>query len=372
MNSMKYKILSLLLLFVMSFVSTYLQAAVTQKGVGFSNLKSGCNNQNRPRERGVHEETFEKAKLQAWKKFISTLEDDARDTYEDNKSTFINNLDEYFLDLRILSQECSKQSRSYELIVRVSIDDGAFRGAMSRASGQVSAGGSLAGQTTIIMIYPRKVDKATSFDDRKTVVVDKKNSFVADEVSEVSDSSASITENSRSISATTTGGSTVKGSEKRIYRLGDRTTAQSISSRALRRMKMRAAFPAQLKARAGRMGVDASFVDRLEAEFLGPDGNYSFDTLAELELFSMDVGIYQYLIIGSVDLSNPRIDQQSGLPRVTAMVNFELYECTMDGNFLLSSSNESYIATAETEQQAEAEALKKAVSEAVPGLFYNL
>ena len=48
------------------------------------------------------------------------------------------------------------QSRSYELIVRVSIDDGAFRGAMSRASGQVSAGGSLAGQTTIIMIYPEK------------------------------------------------------------------------------------------------------------------------------------------------------------------------------------------------------------------------
>ena len=33
MNSMKYKILSLLLLFVMSFVSTYLQAAVTQKGL---------------------------------------------------------------------------------------------------------------------------------------------------------------------------------------------------------------------------------------------------------------------------------------------------------------------------------------------------
>ena len=51
MNNMKYKILSLLLLFVMSFVSTYLQAAVTQKGVGFSNLKSGCNNQNRPREK---------------------------------------------------------------------------------------------------------------------------------------------------------------------------------------------------------------------------------------------------------------------------------------------------------------------------------
>ena len=71
MNSMKYKILSLLLLFVMSFVSTYLQAAVTQKGVGFSNLKSGCNNQNRPRERGVHEETFEKAKP-SLEKFIST------------------------------------------------------------------------------------------------------------------------------------------------------------------------------------------------------------------------------------------------------------------------------------------------------------
>ena len=99
---------------------------------------------------------------------------------------------------------------------------------MSRASGQVSAGGSLAGQTTIIMIYPRKVDKATSFDDRKTVVVDKKNSFVADEVSEVSDSSASITENSRSISATTTGGSTVKGSEKSLSSWGSDNCAKYI------------------------------------------------------------------------------------------------------------------------------------------------
>ena len=33
-------------------------------------------------------------------------------------------------------------------------------------------------------------------------------------------------------------------------------------------------------------------------------------------------------------------------PRVTAIVNIELYEATMDGNFVLATANESYNAVA--------------------------
>ena len=86
----------------------------------------------------------------------------------------------------------------------------------------------------------------------------------------------------------------------------------------------------------------------------------------------MDIGTYQYIVLGSIDLSEARLDQQSGLPRVTAIVNIELYEATMDGNFVLATANESYNAVAETQEEAQSVALKKAAKTAIEGLFTQI
>jgi hypothetical protein len=153
--------------------------------------------------------------------------------------------------------------------------------------------------------------------------------------------------------------------------MGNRQDAQASATRALRRFKMRPVFPQNLVAISQREGLDSSFLNELTNEFL-TEGNYSFESLANLETFSMDIGAYGYIVLGSIDLSEARVDQQSGLPRVTAIVNIELYEATMDGNYVLATANESYNAVAETQEEAQSVALKKAAKTAIEGLFTQI
>ena len=216
-------------------------------------------------------------------------------------------------------------------------------------------------------MYPRIVD--TRIDPRRADVNETRSSFVGDEVSDVNESSASISERSVSKTAKIKCGSTT--ASRVLYKMGNRQDAQASATRALRRFKMRPVFASNLVAVSKREGFDSSFLDDLTNEFL-TEGNYSSDSLANLETFSMDIGTYQYIVLGSIDLSEARTDQQSGLPRVTAIVNIELYEATMDGNFVLATANESYNAVAETQEEAQSVALKKAAKTAIEGLFTQI
>ena len=363
----KLKIIFLLVNFMsIGFVSTYASAEVVVKGKGFNSISKGCS-KDRPREKGLHEATLEKAKKKAWKRFVNKQEDDVIDTYDENEDEILENLDDFILDVSVLSQKCDKSSKTYELIVKLSVDDRQFNRFLTKATGNTSRKGALAGQTTLILLYPRVVDRR--IDAQRADVTEKKSSFVADEVSNVDDSSASISERSNSKTAVITGGSTK--ASRNIYKIGNQQDAQASATRALRRFKIRATFPANMVARSERMGFDAGFLNVLRDEFI-KEGNYSFNTLANLENFSMDIGAYQFIVLGSIDLSEARIDKQSGLPRVTAIVNIELYEATMDGNFVLATANESYNAVAETQEEAQSAALKKAAKTAIEGLFTQI
>lgn len=364
-NKIKIFFLSLSMLGI-GFFPSYASTEVVVKGTGFNSFSKGCS-KNKPRDKGLHEATMEKAKKKAWRRFVSKQEDDVIDTYDDNEDEILENLDEFILDMSVLNQECDKSSKTYELIVRLTVDDRAFKRFLTKATGNTSKQGALAGQSTLILLYPRMVDRR--IDARRADVDETISSFEGDEVSDVDESSASISERSVSKTAKIKGGSTT--ASRVLYKMGNRQDAQASATRALRRFKMRPVFASNLVAVSKREGFDSSFLDDLTNEFL-TEGNYSSDSLANLETFSMDIGTYQYIVLGSIDLSEARTDQQSGLPRVTAIVNIELYEATMDGNFVLATANESYNAVAETQEEAQSVALKKAAKTAIEGLFTQI
>ena len=364
-NKLKIFFLSLSMLGI-GFFPSYASTEVVVKGTGFNSFSKGCS-KNKPRDKGLHEATMEKAKKKAWRRFVSKQEDDVIDTYDDNEDEILENLDEFILDMSVLNQECDKSSKTYELIVRLTVDDRAFKRFLTKATGNTSKQGALAGKSTLILLYPRMVDRR--IDARRADVDETISSFEGDEVSDVDDSSASISERSVSKTAKIKGGSTT--ASKVLYKMGNRQDAQASATRALRRFKMRPVFASNLVAISRREGLDSSFLNDLTNEFL-TEGNYSFESLANLETFSMDIGEYAYIVLGSIDLSEARTDQQSGLPRVTAIVNIELYEATMDGNFVLATANESYNAVAETQEEAQSVALKKAAKTAIEGLFTQI
>ena len=364
-NKIRIFFLSLSMLSI-GFFPSFASTEVVVKGTGFNSFSKGCS-KNKPRDKGLHEATMEKAKKKAWRRFVSKQEDDVIDTYDDNEDEILENLDEFILDMSVLNQDCDKSSKTYELIVRLTVDDRAFKRFLTKATGNTSKQGALAGKSTLILLYPRMVDRR--IDARRADVDETISSFEGDEVSDVDESSASISERSVSKTAKIKGGSTT--ASRVLYKMGNRQDAQASATRALRRFKMRPVFASNLVAVSKREGFDSSFLDDLTNEFL-TEGNYSSDSLANLETFSMDIGTYQYIVLGSIDLSEARMDQQSGLPRVTAIVNIELYEATMDGNFVLATANESYNAVAETQEEAQSVALKKAAKTAIEGLFTQI
>ncbi len=364
-NKIRIVLFSLSLLSV-GFFPSYASTEVVVKGTGFNSFSKGCS-KNKPRDKGLHEATMEKAKKKAWRRFVSKQEDDVIDIYDENEDEILENLDDFILDMSVLNQECDKSSKTYELIVRLTVDDRSFKRFLTKATGNTSKQGELAGKSTLILLYPRIVDKR--IDARRADVNETRSSFVGDEVSDVDDSSASISERSVSKTAKIKGGSTT--ASKVIYKIGNRQDAQASATRALKRFRMRPVFASNLVAVSKREGFDSSFLDDLTNEFV-TEGNYSSDSLANLEIFSMEIGTYRYIVLGSIDLSEARIDQQSGLPRVTAIVNIELYEATGDGNFVLGTANDSYNAVAETQEEAQSLALKKAAKTAIEGLFTQI
>ena len=195
-NKIRIIIFSLSLLSLGLF-PTYASTEVVVKGTGFNSFSKGCS-KNKPRDKGLHEATLEKAKNKAWKRFVSKQEDDVIDIYDDNEDEILENLEDFILDLSVLNQECDKSSKTYELIVRLTVDDRAFKRFLTKATGNTSRQGALAGQRTLILLYPRMVD--TRIDPRRADVNETRSSFVGDEVSDVNESSASISE--RSVSKT--------------------------------------------------------------------------------------------------------------------------------------------------------------------------
>ena len=149
-NKIRIVLFSLSLLSV-GFFPSYASTEVVVKGTGFNSFSKGCS-KNKPRDKGLHEATMEKAKKKAWRRFVSKQEDDVIDTYDDNEDEILENLDEFILDMSVLNQECDKSSKTYELIVRLTVDDRAFKRFLTKATGNTSKQGALAGQLSLIHI----------------------------------------------------------------------------------------------------------------------------------------------------------------------------------------------------------------------------
>ena len=149
-NKLKIFFLSLSMLGI-GFFPSYASTEVVVKGTGFNSFSKGCS-KNKPRDKGLHEATMEKAKKKAWRRFVSKQEDDVIDTYDDNEDEILENLDEFILDMSVLNQECDKSSKTYELIVRLTVDDRAFKRFLTKATGNTSKQGALAGKSTLIPV----------------------------------------------------------------------------------------------------------------------------------------------------------------------------------------------------------------------------
>ena len=95
--------------------------SVNEKGSATVTLTKGrkvCAEVGRPTDRKFHIKAINKAKLAAWKRYVSKFPSEKSKLYYQNEDKFIQNLDKYIISFDILNSECSEKERTYSVYIR--------------------------------------------------------------------------------------------------------------------------------------------------------------------------------------------------------------------------------------------------------------
>ena len=368
--------LKLLALLLVSILSFNLYSAVSyQKGMHTMEFNGKCSD-NRPRSKDVHITAIENAKKAAWNNYVAKFSAEKTGKYLQNSDSFTSNLDTYITEYAILETRCSKSKRTYTVALKASINQTMVDVTLAQLAGSQGTASEVAGQRIVSYVIARKVQEAKSFDARKTTQSEKVTSLDADEDSLSDGSATTFSGQTTERSKITTGGSTVRRSEKRIYEIGDQTNARNQLDNALKRVKMRPVRPDFLVRFTGD-----SYFDDVRKEFAGltdsGEANISEKTrnnIVEALMHPAVAGKVNYLLIGTMDSGPPREDPSSGLTKVDVYITLEISQLDefFGAEVLAVVGPEVRSGLGEDERLAETQALKSAANDAIDSLINRL
>jgi hypothetical protein len=247
---------------------------------------------------------------------------------------------------------------------------------LAQLSGSQGTSSAVAGQPIVSYVIARKVKAAKSFDARIISQSENETTIDADEDSVSDGSSTSFSGQTTESSKVTTGGSTVRKSDELDYEIGDQTNARNQLFNALKRVKMRPVPPEFLIRITGE-----SYFDDVRKEFAGltesGEANISEATrnnVVEALMHPAVASRVKYLLMGTMDSTNPRIDPSSGLTKVDVYITLEISQIDefFGAEILAVVGPEVRSGLGETQQLAETEALKSAANDAIDSLINRL
>ncbi len=370
-NSLK----SLVLLLV-SILSFNLYSAVSyQKGMHTMEFNGKCSD-NRPRSKDVHITAIENAKKAAWNNYVAKFSAEKTGKYLQNSDSFTSNLDTYITEYAILETRCSKSKRTYTVALKASINQTMVDVILAQLSGSQGTSSAVAGQPIVSYVIARKVKAAKIFDARIISQSKNETTIDADEDSVSDGSSTSFYGQTTESSKVTTGGSTIRKSDELDYEIGDQTNARNQLFNALKRAKMRPIPPDFLLRITGE-----TYFDDVRKEFAGltesGEKNISEATrnnIVEALMHPAVASRVKYLLMGTMDSTNPRTDPSSGLIKVDVYITLEISQIDefFGAEILAVVGPEVRSGLGETQQLAETEALKSAANDAIDSLINRL
>ncbi len=362
------------ILFVIFFSVSSFAQNITEKGFASVELNRSTCRDGKPVDRNKHFEAIEKAKKSAWEKYTSTLSSDMYDAYSSSEQKYLSDLDSYITDYIILSTDCSKTDRNYQISIRATINEARFTNSLVKKSSPSKRQQNLQGQAVLALVIPRKTTDEDIFDERVTKQSMTKNALSADEVTTIDEGAVSITENSTQMQSITTGGKTKRQATDRTYDIGDLDDAYAQISDVLSKLGMMTVEAAMLEDLSGKY-----FLKEVIDQFSGKVGDFGANisprTRVKIGNLMNEVNFGDvYLLIGTVDSSIARKDLDTGAYKSDVLVSMQLYEINPRFGPMIVASVGPEIKSAfgETDVLSEKNALKKAVNEATNSLMLKL
>ncbi|MEL0238220.1 MAG: hypothetical protein VW963_08370 [Candidatus Neomarinimicrobiota bacterium] len=380
---MKIKYFMLVIPFI---ISTALDAGQYKGRATIELPKKLCSKKdNKPKDRKIHIAAIEKAKKIAWNNYVGSFAQEKIDAYNSNKDIFMSNFDSYVdNNYKLLYAECSNQTRTYTVVINANIQEQQVNAKLREFSSTSQVRTDLKGKSIVAMVIPRQTDSADIFDEKINKQKEIRKSSQTDAAVIDDGTSLSTTESTVDRAGITTGGKTTRKATKRTYKIGDIQSAVSQISDVVRPFEMRVLQPSWLERQFTRNLGAEPFLKDVYDEFRGIKGDFGpninpqtqdnifFNTIDFNYLGRAQVN---YILLGTVDTSVPKIDPDTGNYSADVLVNIQLYKIDMDfesAELVASVGPEIKTAFGTSDVIAANLALKKTFDEAINSLIYKL
>lgn len=256
----------------------------------------------------LRQEAINQGKLSAWRKYVSQFSGAKRDLYNKNSEIFINNLENYIIDVRVLDESVNKDSNTFVTTVRVNIDAGAVDSSLreNTAAGNQATGD---GSTFAFVFVARELQSRQNFKDKVTNIRQAEQVEVVENKIAIDGASSSESLDQSSVAKTVTGGSTVQKRAKLNYQV---SSSQDINA-SMNNLLTTAGFEVveyddvvSSCGGAERTAIMQEFSDNDEMSRESRNSAIGASRDCEVSLFA----------VGTLDVGLSDIDPVSGLQRV--------------------------------------------------------
>ena len=252
------------------------------------------------------------AKKNALDQYASSLPTSERKNYIAVELKVKENVDRYVLDHIQLEEEIDKDSRTYTVYIRATVDKTGIDIEIQNAAG----GGQSAESEFILFTFAARLqEEVKAFDDRKTVRTDTDSTDDIEEVA-AADAQTSIASSSRKASEVkVTGGSTVRREEKISYRVFGSEDIDNAITQVFSEANFEVVPIFEVDEEIGNLfkedfgqGDDVS----------GSNRKYAADMARDFEI--------PYFAYGLLDVGKSRTDAATGQYVVTVRVNAKIFD----------------------------------------------
>ncbi len=295
-------------------LSVAFAAEVQVKGKATTKFESGLFSK-KPSAK-MKEKTIKAAKTAAWKRFTASFNAAKLRSYKAMEAEFLRTFDEYIIDYSIVDEFTDKATKGYTVIILMSVDATAIDAKLSANSAAGTQMGE--GSYFTFVFVAREAESRTSFKEKETNI-STAEARVASEESIASGGGTTVSGTSaKSASKTVTGGSTVKKSDKVVYRTESSSDINSAMSEQLTVAGFEVVEYVDVASDCG--GVE---VEVMESEFTKSE-KLSRKTRESAFGASRDCDV-SFFAIGTLDVGINDVDPVSGMQRVYVSAKAVVY-----------------------------------------------
>ena len=266
----------------------------------------------------TREKGLEKARMSAWKKYIGGFSVARKSTYRANKKEILRNLEDLIMEEVVVQEKNDKEAKRYKVSLRVNFDDGSVTALFNDLSASGNQGLGMASDFGSVLIARVKMS-SKGYDEKRVNIKESEglNSVTEQAASDGNKSVDSV--GSKTFSRRASGGSTTRKRVATTWEIDE--SYQETLSGAIEESLINAGFEPMDYNDLADYG--APYMDEIYDEATDK-GVLKGRTKSTIKNAAKDAD-WSYLGMGRVDLDLPITDAATGLFKVAASVNYQVY-----------------------------------------------